>query len=85
MFKYIKKVLIAISVLINVILGGHSNQTFSARNWAWKRKGWPNLVWLLDPLFLPFDGDDHCMTSWVYWRVRKDVLHSIKNKEIPDE
>lgn len=69
--KYISRVGIAISVLFNVILGGYSNQSFSARNYAWKREGKPNLVWLIDKIFW-FDPD-HCMQAWSYWIVRKEL------------
>jgi hypothetical protein len=67
--KYAERVGIALSVLLNVVLGGYSNQTFSARNYGWKREGKPNLVWLIDTIFW-FDPD-HCMDSWTYWYVRK--------------
>lgn len=69
--KYIERVGIALSVLLNVILGGPSNQTFSARNWGWKRRKKPNIVWLIDKVF--FLEDQHCMTAWVYWRLRKNL------------
>lgn len=68
---YLIRILVAISVLFNVLLGGYSNQTFSARNWAWKREGKPNLVRLIDTL-LWFDKD-HCMTAWTYWVIRKEI------------
>jgi hypothetical protein len=66
--KYIGKVLTALSVLINVILGGDNNQTFSARNWEWKKNKKPNIVWLIDAIV----GKNHCMECWVYWKVRKN-------------
>ena len=69
--KYIERVGIALSVLLNVLLGGPSNQTFSARNWGWKRQNKPNIVWLIDKIF--FYEYQHCMTAWVYWRVRKNI------------
>jgi len=65
---YLKRILIATSVLLNVLLGGHLNQTFSARNWERKRKGKTNLVWLIDKLL----GEDHCSYSWSYWKTRRD-------------
>lgn len=68
---YLIRIFVAVSVLLNVLLGGYSNQTFSARNWGWKREGKPNLVWLIDTL-LWFDKD-HCMTAWTYWVVRKEL------------
>lgn len=70
-YKYFKRVGIALSVLLNTILGGYSNQTFSARNYAWKREGKPNLVWLIDKIFW-FDPN-HCLESWVYWYTRKKL------------
>lgn len=76
-FKYIKRVAIALSVLLNVLLGGDSNQTFSARNWERKRRGLPNLCAVIDSVFyVLFSDNTHCLTSWVFWRVRKDVLHT---------
>jgi hypothetical protein len=97
LINYISRVGIALSVLFNVLLGGPSNQTFSARNYGWKRDGEPNLVWLIDFVFF-YAGygiqyvlkrmqsritltpqTNHCMESWVYWRVRKDVIHDIEN------
>ena len=67
MALYIKRVLIAFSVLVNVILGGMNNQTFSARNWQWKRERKPNLVWLIDLVV----GKGHCSECWVYWKTRR--------------
>ena len=86
---YIGRICIALSVLLNVMLGGSSNQTFSARNYDWKRNGKPNLVFLIDGISLllglaynklldyydepKFDPRDHCMNSWVYWATRKKL------------
>jgi hypothetical protein len=70
-YKYIERVGIALSVLLNVLLGGYSNQTFSARNYGWKREGKPNLVWLIDIIFW-FDPH-HCLDAWTYWIVRKEL------------
>ena len=64
---YLNRVMIALSVLINVLLGGDNNQTFSARNWQWKKDKRPNIVWLID-VFL---GKGHCSECWVYWKIRK--------------
>jgi len=65
--RYLNRLMVATSVLLNVILGGHTNQTFSARNWQWKKQGKLNLVTLID-LFL---GKDHCAECWVYWQTRR--------------
>jgi len=62
---YLKRIVIAGSVLFNVLLGGHSNQTFSARQYELKRKKKINLVWLIDRIFRR--DVEHCMMSWVYW------------------
>lgn len=69
--NYFRRIGVALSVLFNVILGGTSNQTFSARNYELKRNGKLNLVWLLDLIF--FMDENHSMNSWSYWWVlRKD-------------
>ena len=61
--KYFKRVGVSLSVLFNVILGGASNQTFSARQYEWKRDGRRNLAWLIDTVV--FFDRDHCMMSWL--------------------
>lgn len=98
---YFGRIGIALSVLFNVILGGYSNQTFSARNWGWKRQGKPNIVWLIDGVcekllapsinllltyttkrYIVVSLKNHCMESWVYWRVRRDVIHDHNNGKL---
>ena len=69
--KYLKRVGVSISVLFNVILGGSSNQTFSARQYERKRNGLSNLSWLIDMVI--FFDSDHCMMSWLYWKTTKDI------------
>lgn len=49
---YLTRVGLALSVLINVLLGGPSNQTFSARNWARKREGKYHVVYFIDAIFV---------------------------------
>jgi len=71
--SYIVRVFIAISILFNVVTGGPSNQTFSARNYQWKRRRQKNLTLIIDRC-LWFDKD-HCKQSWTYWYIRKDVIH----------
>lgn len=68
---YFKRVGIALSVLFNVILGGRSNQSFSARNYMWKKQGKHNLVFILDRVF--YKDSNHCLHCWSYWIVRKDL------------
>jgi hypothetical protein len=65
--RYITRVAIALSVFLNVLTGGASNQTFSARNWDWKRRGLPHIVGVIDWIL----GKEHCMQCWVFWKVRK--------------
>ena len=70
--KYIFKVCIAISILFNVILLGSLNQTFSARNYIWKKKSKRNFVYIIDLIL----GTDHCMDSWIKWTIMKGKLES---------
>ena len=65
--RYLNRILTALSVLINVLLGGSNNQTFSARNHQWQRQSKPNVVFLID-VFL---GKGHCLECWVYWKTRR--------------
>ena len=67
MIQYLTRVGVALSVLFNVLTGGRCNQTFSARNWHWKKNNKPNIVWLIDFLL----GKGHCSECWVYWKVRE--------------
>ena len=67
MMSYLKRVGIALSVLLNVVLGGASNQTFSARNWQRKKDGLINFVWCIDLLL----GKGHCTACWVHWKLRE--------------
>ena len=67
MIRYITRVAIALSVFLNVLTGGASNQTFSARNWDWKRRGLPHIVGVIDLIL----GEDHCVGCWINWQIRK--------------
>jgi len=67
MKSYLYRVMIAVSMLLNVVLGGAIGQTFSARHYGRKKRGQWNLVWAIDGVV----GKDHCMCCWAYWRVRK--------------
>jgi len=74
MIEYLKRVGIALSVLFNVLLGGYSNQSFSARNYEWKKQGKRNLVPVIDFVAKKvFKDDSHCLSAWVYWYTRKDI------------
>lgn len=73
--QYLTRVGITLTVALNVIIfGGYSNQTFSARNYEWKRQGKPNIVFLIDGVWFVFSGKKvkhHCLDSWSYWYIRK--------------
>ena len=69
--NYLERVGIALSVLINVVFGGPSNQTFSARNYGWKKQKRFHLVWLID--FFIFWDKEHCLHSWLYWYTGKNI------------
>ena len=74
MRNYFKRLGIALSVLFNVLLGGPSNQSFSARNYGWKKEGRANLVFLIDFIAEKvFNDTDHCMSAWIYWYTRKNL------------
>jgi energy-converting hydrogenase A subunit M len=55
------------SILVNVLLGGHSYQTIAARNLQRMRDNKLNLVWLLDFMY----GDCHSVKLWIDWRARR--------------
>ena len=67
-FRYLDRVGTASSIFTNVVLGGASNQTLSARNWELKRQGQFNFVKVIDKLF--WFEPNHCQISWVRWRIR---------------
>lgn len=67
MRNYLHRIMVAASMLINVITGGSIGQTLSARHWDRKRKGKWHLVWLIDGVI----GKDHCAQCWAYWKVRR--------------
>ena len=69
--SYVGRVSTHVSILINVVLGGASNQTFSARNYEWKRLGKPNLCFVIDNIF--YWQPNHCMMGWIYWTTLTNV------------
>ena len=64
---YLFRVGLAMSMLLNVLLGGDVGQTFSARNHEAKRNKKINIARFIDKLF----GKDHCIECWAHWKVRK--------------
>lgn len=63
---YVRRVATALSILINVVLGGMSNQTIAARNWELKRRNKLNVVVLIDYM----KGKGYCLLCWTHWRLR---------------
>ena len=74
MITYFKRIGIALSVLLNVTLGGKSNQTFSARNWDLKRRGQPNLVSAIDLIFVYVA---YAVTFWLTLIKRKPIVYRL--------
>lgn len=69
MIKYLTRAGRSLSILLNVLTGGASNQTFSARNWGWRKAGKPNMVAIIDAIL----GRDHCCQSWVWWYTSRSI------------
>lgn len=76
MLMYFKRIGIALSVLLNVTLGGKSNQTFSARNWDRKRNGKTNLVLLIDGvcIFIAY-----CVSLLLTLYYRRNIIYRLDN------
>ena len=73
---YLFKVFLMISCLLNAAIGGKAYQSFSVRNWDWKRRGLFNLVAVIDYCL----GKDHCMESWVSWRIARDNTKVVRKE-----
>ena len=71
MVRYVRRVSIAFSIFVNVLLGGRINQTFSARNWQRKRDNKANLVYIINNVF---GNRDHCWDSWVKWTIINQAI-----------
>lgn len=67
MTRYISNLLTALSVLLNVALGGDISQTFAARNWQRKKDNKLNMASAIDTIM----GRDYCAKQWAFWKVRK--------------
>ena len=74
--RYFVRIGSALSVLINVILGGKSNQTLSARQYDLKKRGKFNLVRIIDLVF--FWHPQHCLSSWTNWYIIEKKKYSIE-------
>jgi hypothetical protein len=75
--RYTHTVGCSLSILVNSILGGEYNQTFSARNWEWKRANRYNLVFVID--IIHYKEPDHCMMSYIRWLYIQQGLHKIND------
>ena len=71
--SYCLRILISLSMLLNVLTGGRVHQPFSARNWQWKKNKKYNLVFLIDLCY----GEDHCMHSWIRWTTRQEIVNEL--------
>lgn len=78
MKKYINRVVIAFSILLNTLMGGRNNQTFSARNYQRKRDRKLNLVWIIDRIF--FWDNDHCFNSWIKWAIINSAIQKYNER-----
>jgi len=67
MIAYLSRVFIALSIFLNAICGGKTNQTLSATQYARKRLGKWHLCPVIDRIF--FWDDDHCREAWVKWTI----------------
>ena len=76
---YLFRILVMVSCLFNAFVFGKAYQSFSVRNWDWKRRNRYHVVPVID-FFL---GKDHCMESWVTWRLARDKTRKVK-KEYKD-
>ena len=65
--KYLNRVCITFSIMINVLFGGSMNQTLSATQYQRKRDGKVNLVWIIDTIFFLEAG--HCQNAWIKWQI----------------
>ena len=65
---YLFRIMIAVSVLANVLLGGKPYQTLSARNYNLKRDKRFNFVPVIDKVL----GEGHCLECWVNWKLREN-------------
>lgn len=85
--KYLSNVGLALSIFINALIGGESNQTLSARAFKQKISFWCLLVDFL------FADKDHCYTAYIRHVFIKEALiraedfinDPTKNKSTPYE
>ena len=60
--EYFARIFAALSELVNAAIGGHNNETISARAWRnRKRPGWRVAYRVINAVF--FWQEDHCYSS----------------------
>lgn len=74
MKKYVNRVCIQTSILLNVLFGGKLNQTISATQHQRRKDGKTNFASLIDSFF--FWEIEHCMEAWLKWK----MIHMAINK-----
>ena len=77
MKKYFGRICIAFRIFVNALLGGKNNQTFSAGQYARRKKGLYNCVFLIDIVFFK---RGHCKDSWVKWEIINASINHYDNK-----
>lgn len=73
MIRYLSRVAIAFSILLNALTGGKNNQTLSAAQWERKRKNKINFVVMIDLIF--WWEADHCKEAWIKWQIINHVIN----------
>ena len=85
MLNYLRKILIALDQLVNTVVNGEPDETFSSRCWRERgRQPWKVLRYLVDAVF--FFDKDHCRTSYLSERLQLQSpleLRWSKNNGIP--
>lgn len=67
MKRYLYRVCLSLSILVNVILLGEMHQTFSARNYQRSKDKKRNICFVIDRVL----GSDHCLVCWSRWVVTR--------------
>lgn len=69
--EYVRNVLIGLDQFINTIVCGHPDETLSARAGR-QRHRYPYKVWvvIVDAIFYPFQGPNHCYNAHLKERTR---------------
>lgn len=78
--RYCKSVLVSIDQLINAVLGGYPDETFSSRVYrksVARQKFWEVLHWIIDKMF--FWEENHCYNAYKNELSGKYSPNEIKN------